>query len=114
MPHGQGLSHALLITKWVHHVFAGLAKLGARSVLAVMARNHTVVASSWGVVSAASVCLAMAFPMGLERSQPVLTAVSLVVRSGGVVLMVRPCSGAWCCAGSRKKTVAPSSSRPSA
>ena len=33
----------------------------------------------------------------------------LAVRSGGVVMTVRPCSGAWCYAGSRKKTVAPSS-----
>jgi len=49
-------------------------------------------------------------PDGLgEVSAKVLTAVCLAVRSGGVVMMVRPCSGAWCCAGSRKKTVAPSS-----
>ena len=33
----------------------------------------------------------------------------LAVRSGGVVMTVRLCSGAWCYAGSRKKTVAPSS-----
>ena len=33
----------------------------------------------------------------------------LAAWSGGVVMTVRPCSGAWCCAGSRKKTVAPSS-----
>ena len=70
VPRGQGLSHALLITKWVHHVFAGLAKLVARSVLATMARNHTVVTLLWGVASTASVYLAMAFPMVLERSQP--------------------------------------------
>ena len=70
MPRGQGLSHALLITKWVHHVFVGLAKLVARSVLATMVRNRTVVTSPQGVASAASACLAMAFPMGLERSQP--------------------------------------------
>ena len=49
-------------------------------------------------------------PDGLgEVSTKVLTAVCLVVRSGGVVMMVRPCSGAWCYVGSRKKTVAPSS-----
>ena len=70
MPRGQGLSHALLITKWVHHVFVGLAKHVARSVLAAMARNRTMVTSPRGVASAASTCLAMAFPMGLERSQP--------------------------------------------
>ena len=70
VPRGQGLSHALLITKWVHHVFTGLAKLVARSVLAVMACNHTVVTSPRGVASVASACLVMAFLMGLERSQP--------------------------------------------
>ena len=49
-------------------------------------------------------------PDGLgEVSAKVLTAVCLAVRSGGVVLTVRPCSGVWCCAGSRKKTVVPSS-----
>ena len=66
VPRGQGLSHALLITKWVHHVFAGLAKLEARSVLAAMACNRTVVTLPRGVVSAVSACLTMAFPMGLE------------------------------------------------
>ena len=49
-------------------------------------------------------------PWGKEEvSAKVFTAVCLAVQSGGVVMMVWPCSGAWCCAGSRKKTVAPSS-----
>ena len=38
-----------------------------------------------------------------------LTAVCLAVQSGGVVMTLWPCSGAWCYAGSRKKTVVPSS-----
>ena len=48
-------------------MFAGLTKLVARSVLGAMARNRTVVTLPWGVASAASACLAMAFLMGLER-----------------------------------------------
>ena len=49
-------------------------------------------------------------PDGLgEVSAKVLTAVCLAVRSGSVVMTVRPCSGAWCYVGSRKKTVVPSS-----
>ena len=49
-------------------------------------------------------------PNGLgEVSAKRLTAVCLAVRSGDVVMTVWPCSDVWCYAGSRKKTVAPSS-----